>query len=222
MTEFDKLVKMVQDGNKSQLETMIAKNHDYAGDNPDDPMANFNLVETMLGISAEMGLMVRILDKENRIANFLKTGIMKVADEKIDDTIDDAINYHRLLKFRIQQRRDSQEETTRMEIAEPFHNEFLQEYTDKILQSGESTPEEEIPEKEEALNEITLTPKQWQAWVNLNQGSPMSSMAVKQTPFTNYHQKELDVLVDLGLALKTSRGGYYRNESLRNIKVYRG
>jgi hypothetical protein len=105
MTEFDKLLNMVDEDNTKSREIMIKKNHDYSGENPEDPMANFNAVEGLLGVSAEVGQMVRIQDKMSRIGNFLKAGNLKVSDESVEDTILDAINYLRLLKFRMSQRK---------------------------------------------------------------------------------------------------------------------
>lgn len=66
-----------------------AKNQDYA-----DTANAFKNFETasLANISLEKGIYVRILDKMTRIGNLLdREGV--VADEKLEDTIKDAINY---------------------------------------------------------------------------------------------------------------------------------
>lgn len=76
---------------------MKEKNHDYAG--LDDPFKNFKNVE-MLGISVEKGILVRMIDKISRISNLLERPA-QVADEKIQDTLLDLINYTNILKVYI-------------------------------------------------------------------------------------------------------------------------
>lgn len=85
-------------------ELSVRKNADYSRpqDAPEDPYAcfrNFMRVEASGLCSTETGLLVRLEDKMSRLNNLLKSGADKaaVADESIDDTILDAINYLALL-----------------------------------------------------------------------------------------------------------------------------
>jgi hypothetical protein len=73
-------------------ETTKAKNHDYTG-NSDDPFVNFRFVEMMGVCSTEQGFFTRMTDKMSRIAGFIKTGVLKVSDEKIEDTLIDLAVY---------------------------------------------------------------------------------------------------------------------------------
>lgn len=70
---------------------MIKKNADYSAG--DDPFANFRMAEAVRVCQNEGGIMLRLCDKLSRMSSFLKTGEFKVADEKMDDTVFDAINY---------------------------------------------------------------------------------------------------------------------------------
>lgn len=78
--------------------TIDRKNSDYAGDAA--PFKNFESCQRA-GISVQAGIFVRFLDKVTRLENLLDGNRQtKVADESVDDTIDDAIGYLACLKAR--------------------------------------------------------------------------------------------------------------------------
>jgi hypothetical protein len=77
------------------LNIVELKNSDYAG-SQDYPFKNFEN-SLLIGVSPERGILVRITDKLSRISNLLNSEA-KVKDEKIEDTINDAINYLAILK----------------------------------------------------------------------------------------------------------------------------
>lgn len=79
------------------VEISEAKNADYAGS--EDPFKNFRVVEFVTGgrISAADGILIRMTDKVQRVANLL-TAPNQVADEKIGDTLADLANYAMILK----------------------------------------------------------------------------------------------------------------------------
>lgn len=79
-------------------EISSAKNHDYCGkEHESNPFSNLELVEKMGICSTEVGILTRVSDKLSRINSFLQQGVFKVEDEKINDTICDAVNYLILL-----------------------------------------------------------------------------------------------------------------------------
>jgi hypothetical protein len=81
------------------LETMKRKNADYA--TTDDVLSNFKMCEHRGNCSLEIGIVNRIDDKIARVSNLLKREA-QVKDEKITDTIQDAINYLAILHYAIE------------------------------------------------------------------------------------------------------------------------
>lgn len=82
--------KQLERNFKEALIISTAKNKDYA--DHDNPFKNFNLSAQVVGISIPKGIMVRIMDKMTRISNLLERENV-IKDEKIEDTIKDAMNY---------------------------------------------------------------------------------------------------------------------------------
>jgi hypothetical protein len=68
-----------------------SKNHDYAS--KDDALKNIEDAANNCGITPVQGCWTRASDKFSRISNFIKNGVLKVENEKIEDTIHDMINY---------------------------------------------------------------------------------------------------------------------------------
>jgi len=67
---------------------MVRKNQDYAGS--DDPFRNFN-GSTALGIHPANGILLRMLDKMNRVRTYAEEG--KLLTDSFEDSIVDLINY---------------------------------------------------------------------------------------------------------------------------------
>jgi hypothetical protein len=76
------------------LHIMETKNHDYASST--NFFKNLSLSEYLGVAKTENGIVTRLLDKIIRICNGIQREY-SVKDEKIDDTILDAINYLALL-----------------------------------------------------------------------------------------------------------------------------
>lgn len=91
--ELRKLHKEVME---KALATMRKKNSDYTGTS-NDPFFNFRQSENFGICSAEESILIRKMDKLSRIKSFLDKGVLEVADEKIEDTLEDDINYSILL-----------------------------------------------------------------------------------------------------------------------------
>ena len=82
-----------------------AKSHDYSQD--EDVFANFKSIEVLDVCTTEQGFLTRMLDKFNRVKSFTKRGILKVEDEKIEDTLLDLANYSILLAAYIKDKKDN-------------------------------------------------------------------------------------------------------------------
>jgi hypothetical protein len=72
------------------LSLSIRKNKDYA--DHDSPFKNFELSAQVAGVPVAKGIMIRIMDKMTRMSHLLEREAV-IKDEKIEDTIKDAINY---------------------------------------------------------------------------------------------------------------------------------
>jgi hypothetical protein len=94
MPTADFLARMAELQNEN-IETMRMKNADYA--NSDDAFANFTLCERMGLASTEQGILIRMTDKMQRIANLLNRDA-QVTDESILDTLSDLANYANILR----------------------------------------------------------------------------------------------------------------------------
>jgi hypothetical protein len=80
------------------LTLLEKKNADYAGH--DDPWNNFEM-SLLVGVPVERAILVRIMDKISRVNTLLEKE-PSVTNEKIEDTLLDAINYLALLKVYIE------------------------------------------------------------------------------------------------------------------------
>jgi len=78
------------------LAIMKAKNKDYAGGSG-DPYANFRMASA-IGLHPVSGILLRMMDKVQRIRSFLKHGELAVKTESWSDACDDIINYAILMK----------------------------------------------------------------------------------------------------------------------------
>lgn len=93
---------------EEELTLTEKKNSDYAGSS--DAFLNFNLVESITSgkITAEMGMLVRLSDKFQRIANLLFRDAM-VTDEKLEDTLMDNAVYSKILLIYLQEKKRQSE-----------------------------------------------------------------------------------------------------------------
>jgi hypothetical protein len=99
--ENKKLFSIAEETFRSCLDTLSKKNHDYAKDTV-DALRNFKAVEFFKLTDTSTGIAVRLCDKFMRICNLLHTQA-HVKDEKIEDTINDMINYLIILKASLQE-----------------------------------------------------------------------------------------------------------------------
>lgn len=92
----DELFALHQKTCEQALALMRKKNADYTGDSS-SPFANFMQSETLTGVDARLGLLMRVGDKMQRLRSFITQGELKVSQESVDDSIVDIINYMILL-----------------------------------------------------------------------------------------------------------------------------
>lgn len=81
---------------ESALRTMANKNHDYT-QGSEDVFKNFRQAERH-GVQPEIGILLRVGDKIERIDTFVRKGNLAVENEGVYDAIDDIINYMILIK----------------------------------------------------------------------------------------------------------------------------
>lgn len=90
------LIEDVEETFKECLLLIEKKNNDYAGKTTPDVYKAFR-GSTVVGVPIERAILVRIMDKISRLSIILNQRV-EVKDEKITDTIEDAINYLAILK----------------------------------------------------------------------------------------------------------------------------
>jgi len=99
----DQLLHLHGELTKEAQNLMRQKNHDYAGgENKEMPFANFTRCEAMGFSTTEQGFGVRLTDKLSRLSTFCGSGVLKVKDESVKDTVLDIINYVVLLYAYVQ------------------------------------------------------------------------------------------------------------------------
>lgn len=90
------------------VDVMKKKNSDYSG-HEENAFRNFMLVEQMGISSVEAGIAVRLSDKFSRLTNLLRKD-PAVVEEKLEDTIEDAINYLVILHAYVSDKRKLKKE----------------------------------------------------------------------------------------------------------------
>jgi hypothetical protein len=73
---------------------MERKNSDYTGgiNAADNPFANFKMA-AVIGVHPVTGLLLRMMDKIQRVRTFTNDSALAVADESVEDAFDDIVNY---------------------------------------------------------------------------------------------------------------------------------
>lgn len=87
----DELLKLHEETCQAARDIMRAKNADYTAGSA-DPFANFRASEAV-GVPGVLSILVRSLDKFQRIRSFVVRGKLEVKDESVDDAIQDVVNY---------------------------------------------------------------------------------------------------------------------------------
>jgi hypothetical protein len=91
----EQLVEHVEGTFAKCISILKKKNTDYSGCSS-NAFRNFTYVELIGITSVEAGILVRLSDKFTRLGNLIKSD-PAVVEEKMEDTIEDAINYLAIL-----------------------------------------------------------------------------------------------------------------------------
>lgn len=95
---------------RQMLEISQKKNADYTGEDS-CPFANFTAVERNGIATTEQGFLTRMMDKMQRINSYAQQGKLEVADEKVEDTLQDLANYCILMSAYIRSKHDKEGNT---------------------------------------------------------------------------------------------------------------
>ena len=91
---------------------MEKKNSDYTGGRgATDPFANFN-ASKILNIHPVQGLLLRVIDKIQRIRSFTNDKELSVSNETVEDACDDIVNYAILAKAMLMEDRKGVKQLT--------------------------------------------------------------------------------------------------------------
>jgi hypothetical protein len=96
---------------------VASKNADYCGSG--FAFENFCTIEIDGLASTEVGIWTRFRDKTARLLTFLKGNVLKVKDEKVEDTILDAANYLILLAGYLKYKRTIGQDTYEYGVNKP-------------------------------------------------------------------------------------------------------
>lgn len=106
----EEIIKMLEETTNDLKQTLKKKSSDYTGgEKSKDPFANFRATE-ILDIDPIVGIMMRIMDKIQRVRSFVNDGELKVPNESVYDAFDDIIGYTILAKAMIKEKRASKSE----------------------------------------------------------------------------------------------------------------
>ena len=106
------LLKLHDETCKTCRVIMEKKNSDYTGGRgATDPFANFN-ASKILNIHPVQGLLLRVIDKIQRIRSFTNDRKLSVPNETVEDACDDIVNYAILAKAMLMEERKGVKQLT--------------------------------------------------------------------------------------------------------------
>jgi hypothetical protein len=107
---------------KNARSIMEAKNNDYAGGkDASDPFANFKMAAS-IGVHPVTGLLLRMMDKIQRIRTFTADGGLAVSSESVDDACDDIVNYAILCKGLLREERGAKKSESSSDKYDEFRD----------------------------------------------------------------------------------------------------
>ena len=131
--KLEELLKLHEETTDKCRKIMEVKNNDYTGGKKaDDIFANFRC-STMLDVHPVTGIMMRVLDKIQRIKTFANDGQLAVSGETVDDACEDIINYAILAKAMLQIERSYNSPTCSKENYDALKGTVAEAIKEKIL-----------------------------------------------------------------------------------------
>jgi len=116
----DQLLKLHDQTCENCRDIMKRKSLDYTGGKKaSDPFANFRTSE-LVGVNPVKGIMLRVLDKIQRINSFTNDGELQVEGETVDDACEDIVNYAILAKAMLKEQRAKASEEAREALTTPI------------------------------------------------------------------------------------------------------
>ena len=114
------LLQLHDDTCKACRAIMQQKNSDYTGGKgATDVFANFN-ASTILNIHPVQGLLLRVIDKIQRIRSFTNDKELLVPNETVEDACDDIVNYAILAKAMLMEERSQIEQDSPNKESYPY------------------------------------------------------------------------------------------------------
>ena len=114
----EELLKLHDETCDKCKEIMKQKNSDYTGGkNATDIFANFNS-SVILDIHPVQGLLLRLIDKVQRIRSFTNDKQLQVSNESVEDACEDIINYAILAKAMLIEERQKIEHNLKKQTQE--------------------------------------------------------------------------------------------------------
>jgi len=128
------LLKLHQETTDRCRQIMEQKNNDYTGGKEaDDVFANFRC-STILDVHPVTGIMMRVMDKIQRIKTFTNDGQLSVSGETVDDACEDIINYAILAKAMFRQERQQEKPPREGACSDENYQVLKEEMTEAIRQ----------------------------------------------------------------------------------------
>ena len=143
-----------------------AKNHDYA--TAENPYKNLEGV-SRIGIEPWRGIVIRLMDKFERVEQFCRSGEFAIKSESLEDSFKDIAIYSTLAMILFRKDQEKQQELTELERGKGLGSSFFTPVDDKLqsdmdydhpimanVRSAEKKQEEEEARKKARDEEIFL------------------------------------------------------------------
>lgn len=152
----EQFIALVEKETKALIETLKKKGSDYSG-GESDIFSNFRVTESLGLAKAETGLLIRLVDKIQRVKSFLAKGKLEVDNESEKDAVLDMIGYSFILLAMFEERKQPKQQSEVMYVNECLkHNLSLSKQKEIDLVPAENIPQDFVQEYIKAQKKINL------------------------------------------------------------------